>query len=183
LKRFSSFRKKSPENVILSLKTDILKELGLIIMDTGKVINEIEKISVRSESIHILPGVEYECSVASENIRELASVLYKNSFMLLFVTAVHIEPYPVVIYQFVSSESKFRVRAKVFCTEAGSVPTISDIFNGASWYEREVMEFFGLDFEGLKDKRTLILDESDKGLNPLLKKEGKSLSAEETGFE
>jgi NADH:ubiquinone oxidoreductase subunit C len=45
------------------------------------------------------------------------------------------------------------------------------------------MEFFGLDFEGNKDKRTLILDESDKGLNPLLKKEGKSLSAEETGFE
>jgi len=152
-------------------------------MDTGKVINEIEKISVKSEGIHILPGVEYECSVTSENIRELASVLYKNSYMLLFVTAVHIEPHPAVIYQFVNPESKFRIRARVFCSEKRSIPTISDIFNGASWYEREAMEFFGLDFEGLKDKRTLILDESDKGLNPLLKKEGKALSAEETGFE
>lgn len=151
-------------------------------MDTGKVIKEIEKISAKSESIHILPGVEYECNTAAENIREFASVLYKNNYMLLFVTAVHIEPYLVVVYQFVCPETKSRIRARVFCGENKSVPTISDIFNGANWYEREVMEFFGIDFNGLEDKRTLILDESDKNLNPLLKKEGKALSADETGF-
>ncbi|MDY0132300.1 MAG: NADH-quinone oxidoreductase subunit C [Desulforegulaceae bacterium] len=151
-------------------------------MDTAKFLKEIEKISVKEKSQDILPGVEYEFTVSNENIREFVSIAYKSEFMLLFVTAVHIEPFPVVIYQFVNPESKFRIRARVFCSETRSLPTISDIFNGASWYEREVMEFFGLDFEGHQDKRTLILDESDKGLNPLLKKEDKALSAEETGF-
>ncbi|MDY0361653.1 MAG: NADH-quinone oxidoreductase subunit C [Desulforegulaceae bacterium] len=151
-------------------------------MDTGRVIKEIEKISVKTDCIHILPGVEYECSVSAENIRDFASVLYKNNYMLLYLTAIHLEPYPAVVYQFVWPETKFRIRAVVFCGENKTVPTISDIYNGANWYEREVMEFFGIDFDGLEDKRTLILDESDKGLYPLLKKEGKALDAEATGF-
>ena len=120
--------------------------------------------------------------IPRENVRPFAELLFKESFLLLFVSAVHIEPEPVAIYQFVDMKNKLRIRARVFAGDEKIISSISDIFHGAGWYEREIMEFFGFDFQGNPDKRTLILPEFDKGLHPLLKKEDKVKTGEDTGL-
>ena len=49
-----------------------------------------------------------------------------------------------------------------------SVPSITDIFNGANWHERETHDFFGVDFVGHPHLIPLLLPE-DADFHPLLK--------------
>ncbi len=52
--------------------------------------------------------------------------------------------------------------------EAPHAESVSDLFMGAIWMEREAREMFGIEFEGLVDARNLLLDE-DIDIHPLLK--------------
>ena len=51
--------------------------------------------------------------------------------------------------------------------------TIVDIFRGAGWLEREVHDFFGIEFAGNPDLRPLLLPE-DADYHPLRKDFGKT---------
>jgi len=53
------------------------------------------------------------------------------------------------------------------------VPTISDVYTGANWHEREVRDFYGVVFSGHPNLEPLILAEEDVDLKPLLKEEKK----------
>ncbi|HET8987974.1 MAG TPA: NADH-quinone oxidoreductase subunit C [Humibacillus sp.] len=50
-------------------------------------------------------------------------------------------------------------------TEGVAVPSLTTIFAGAAWHERETHEMFGLDFDGFDDG-------TGRGLRPLLLPEG-----------
>lgn len=60
-----------------------------------------------------------------------------------------------------------RVKVRV-ARRGGAVSTVSDIWPGASWPERELMEMFGVNVEGHPDPRHLLLPEDWKGF-PLRK--------------
>src|SRR5690606_32728978 len=73
---------------------------------------------------------------------------FKFNF-LTDITAVH---YPekthaiAVVYHLHSMVNKIRVRIKVFLNaDNPSIPTASEIWNGANWMERETYDFFGVD--------------------------------------
>ncbi|PID77991.1 MAG: hypothetical protein CSB21_02555 [Deltaproteobacteria bacterium] len=151
-------------------------------MDKNELIENLKLICTESEKKDFFSGVELDFVIVGEKLNEFAKLLYNEKFSLLFISAVHMEPEMAVIYQFVHLEEKIRIRGKVFTDKEKTVETISDIFTGACWYEREIMEFFGIDFNGNTDKRPLILSDSDKGLYPLLKKEGKAKSREDIGL-
>lgn len=40
--------------------------------------------------------------------------------------------------------------------ERDEAPTVSDLFQGATWHERETAEMFGITFTGLQDSRPLL---------------------------
>jgi NADH-quinone oxidoreductase subunit C len=50
----------------------------------------------------------------------------------------------------------------------GSVPSVTEVFAGAGWHERETAEMFGVTFEGLADSRPLMLADDFAG-HPLRK--------------
>ncbi|HVW81971.1 MAG TPA: NADH-quinone oxidoreductase subunit C [Mycobacteriales bacterium] len=52
--------------------------------------------------------------------------------------------------------------------DGGSLPTLTGIWPGAGWHERETHEMFGIDFAGHGDLRTLLLPDGFDG-NPLRK--------------
>jgi len=56
--------------------------------------------------------------------------------------------------------------------DAPIVPTISQIFPGADWHERECHDFFGLTFDGHKNLLPLLLPE-DADFHPLIKEDTK----------
>lgn len=117
-------------------------------------------------------GYHVEVFPNKDQVRDFAQVMLEMEFYLDFVTAVHFENGLQVVYQFGHFIESCHVNAKAV-TENESIKTISDIFNGADWHEREAHDFYGLKFENHLDLRVLILDEEDVDLKPLLKTEKK----------
>ncbi len=64
-----------------------------------------------------------------------------------------------VVYHLLSTKLNHRLRVKVFCDEAAPiVPTVSDLWSGADWLEREAYDMFGVLFEGHPDLRRILTD-------------------------
>lgn len=106
-------------------------------------------------------------------IGNLAKKLLELEYFVGFVTACHTSPSIQVLYQFAKYDTNQRIMVRCRADENNSIPTISNIFHGADWHERETHDFFGVTFAGHPNLAPFILDESDRDLNPLLKQEKK----------
>jgi len=68
-----------------------------------------------------------------------------------------------VVYNLYSTKTHERLRLKINVTEGESVPTVTGVYAGADWFERECWEMFGIDFEGHPDLRRLLTIEEFEG--------------------
>ena len=87
------------------------------------------------------------------------------------ITAVDHPERPVrfdVVYQFLSMYRNQRIRVKTAVREDELVPTITGLYPGANWYEREVFDMFGIMFAGHPDLRRILTDYGFRGF-PLRK--------------
>ena len=73
-----------------------------------------------------------------------------------------------VVYHVVSPHRRARVRVKVQVHTNDPVPTVSTIWPGAGWFEREVFDLFGIVFTGHADLRRLMMPDDWEG-HPLRK--------------
>lgn len=110
-----------------------------------------EAIQTPSEPLGLLT---FETSV--ESIQELLTFL-KNDAELRFnyltdITAVHypeLEKALAVVYHIHSLTNNVRVRVKVYIrTSNPTIPTATNLWEGANWMERETYDFFGIQFLG-----------------------------------
>ena len=74
----------------------------------------------------------------------------------------------VVVYQLYSTELHVRVRIKCLLDMNEDAYTITDLFLGANWLEREVFDMFGIKFKGHPNMRRILMDERFSGF-PLRK--------------
>jgi NADH-quinone oxidoreductase subunit C len=67
--------------------------------------------------------------------------------------------YAVVIH-LLSIQHNQRLRVKVFCddNEMPTVASVSDIWSGANWFEREAFDLYGILFENHPDLRRILTD-------------------------
>jgi len=73
------------------------------------------------------------------------------------------------MYQLHNMITNMRIRLKIFLPENQPVtPTITPIFAGANWMERETYDFFGVVFEGHPNLKR-ILNVEDMIMFPLRK--------------
>jgi len=76
-----------------------------------------------------------------------------------------------VTYHFSLFEGKSRLVLRLIVShDAPKVPSISGIYPGADWHERECFDFFGIDFTGHPNLHHLLLAEDFEG-HPLVKAE------------
>jgi NADH-quinone oxidoreductase subunit C len=73
-----------------------------------------------------------------------------------------------VVYHFLSPTKNLRVRVKVTTDETTPVPSLTEVFVGADWYEREAYDLYGILFSGHPDLRRLLTDYGFDG-HPLRK--------------
>ena len=73
-----------------------------------------------------------------------------------------------VVYNLLSLSQNVRVRIKVPVEEGASVPSATDTFNSANWWEREVWDLMGIYFSGHPDLRRIMTDYGFEG-HPLRK--------------
>jgi len=65
-----------------------------------------------------------------------------------------------VVYHLLSLSLNQRLRLRVFCADddAPMVDSVTDIWAGANWFEREAFDLFGILFKGHPDLRRLLTD-------------------------
>ena len=117
----------------------------------------VETVNFRGEeTIVLLP----------EHLLTVCGYLLKNQqyTFLSSVTAVdwlEREPRYDVVYHLLSipnqSELRLKVRVGLPGEEHPSVPTVSGIWPGANWFEREVYDLFGIIFSGHPDLRRILM--------------------------
>jgi len=74
-----------------------------------------------------------------------------------------------LVYHLLSFDRNEDVRLKVaLSTDHASVPTITDIWPAANWYEREAWDMFGIGFDGHPNLRRILLPSTWRG-HPLRK--------------
>ncbi|KIH92574.1 NADH dehydrogenase (ubiquinone) Fe-S protein 3 [Sporothrix brasiliensis 5110] len=73
-----------------------------------------------------------------------------------------------VVYNLLSVRHNSRIRVKTYADEASPVPSITSLFDGANWFEREVYDMFGVFFVGHPDLRRILTDYGFEG-HPLRK--------------
>lgn len=69
-------------------------------------------------------------------------------------------PRYAVVSHLLSVSLNQRVRVKVFCPDDDFpvIPSVTDIWNGANWFEREAFDLYGIVFDGHNDLRRILTD-------------------------
>lgn len=131
-------------------------------------------------------------SVTPARYRELVTSLRDDAELAFdyidFVTAVDLKDEGFdVVTQLYSTSRATPVRIKVRTgREEPKAPTISDLYPGANWYERETWELFGIDFEDHPQLVKLVLPQQFEGFPgrkdfPLMTRIAKPWPGEEQG--
>ncbi|WP_109484670.1 NADH-quinone oxidoreductase subunit C [Occallatibacter savannae] len=116
---------------------------------------------------------ELSLTVPSENIVEAVQAIKEagyNAFEdMTAVDWLPSDPRFQLTYHILSHAMKQRVRIKAWVSEADpAVESITSVFPGANFYEREVFDLFGIRFEGHPNLRRIMMPEEWVG-HPLRK--------------
>lgn len=114
--------------------------------------------------------------IRREDIKKVIHHLKDSSLEIQFLTDICGVHYPEVlgkelgvVYHLHNLKNNFRIRLKVFMPQDDAeVETITDLYAGANWMERETYDFYGINFKGHPDLR-IILNDPDLGYHPMLK--------------
>jgi NADH-quinone oxidoreductase subunit C len=104
-----------------------------------------------------------------------AGMILRDEFnfnLLMDITAVDylkVEPRFHVVYQFLAIEDNLRLTLRVpVAGRDAHLATLTGIYPGANWYEREVADMFGIRFDGHPDPRRILMPADWQG-HPLRK--------------
>jgi len=138
-----------------------------------------EAILVQQETRDAIPTIWVSADQAKPVLRHLKTEIDRPYRMLYDLTAidervrVHRGGQPVsdftVVYQLLSFDRNAHVRIKVpLRGEYPSVPSVTDLWENANWYEREVWDMFGVKFSGHPHLRRILMPVTWEG-HPLRK--------------
>lgn len=145
-------------------------------LDSQKVILKIEeKFSGAIQKVSEPYGF-LTLEIEKERIKEVIQFLKESELDFIFLTDICGIHYPEnqgkelgVIYHLHNLRANFRLRLKTFVSqEDAEVDSISDLFAGANWMERETYDFYGIKFKGHPNLK-MILNVEDLGYHPMLK--------------
>ena len=85
------------------------------------------------------------------------------------LTAVDLPGALHLVYHFANFDELCRTVVHVPLGKKKGMPTISHIYPGADWYEREVFDLFGIQFFGHPNLKRILLPE-DADFHPLTEK-------------
>jgi len=129
---------------------------------------------MNKENLQEITGLRYEkfdegiytCSIPHDKFKDCLEKLFHSLRFEILIDVFGID-YPdeelrfEVVYHLLSIVHNCRVILKL---RTGScVPTISDLFPNASWYEREVFDMYGVVFDKHPDLRRILTDYGFEG--------------------
>ena len=115
-------------------------------------------------------GRELRLRLAAGAVVELARYCRNQGYTYLGdITAADTGSELRVVYRLISLASGQHIVISVSTPRAGArLPTLTGVYRGAEWPEREVYDLFGVRFDGHPDLRRILLTDDWEG-HPLLK--------------
>ena len=118
---------------------------------------------------------ELTVTVAGDDLVEVVTFL-RDDAACRFISMIDVcgADYPSrekrfdVVYHLLSPVKNLRIRVRVMTDEDTPVPSITGIFPGADWFERETYDLYGVLFSGHPDLRRILTDYGFDG-HPLRK--------------
>jgi NADH/F420H2 dehydrogenase subunit C len=101
-------------------------------------------------------------------LRDTASLAFTTIIEITAADYFPRQPRYEVVYHLLSVTNRARLRLKVRVSDADLVPTVTGVWKGAGWPEREVWDMFGIVFTDHGDLRRLLMPEDWDG-HPLRK--------------
>jgi NADH-quinone oxidoreductase subunit C len=113
---------------------------------------------------------ELTISVEPSDIVDVTGFL-RNDVQCQFISMIDVcgADYPTrakrfdVVYHLLSPRQNLRIRLKVVTDEDTPVPSITGVYPGADWFEREAYDMYGILFSGHPDLRRLLTDYGFEG--------------------
>ncbi|GAB6061038.1 NADH-quinone oxidoreductase subunit C [Desulfonatronum parangueonense] len=120
-------------------------------------------------------GLMLAAYLAPEDLQQAAVRLLEREYFLEDISMVEVSEGFFGVYHFDHFETPGRIALRVLVEkDAAAIPSISAIYDGAAWHERECRDFYGVTFTGHDNLTPLLLAAEDEDLHPL-RKETKSL--------
>jgi len=129
----------------------------------------LDVIRFRDETtIHVRPEIFREACRFLRN-HERVAMDFLTDLTAVDMLRLRTTPRFDVVAQLYSLRNRVRLRIKAGIDDGQPVPSLTPIWNGANWMERECYDMFGIIFEGHPNlKRILLADDWDEG-HPLRK--------------
>ena len=117
---------------------------------------------------------ELTLEIAAGKIASVCGFLKYDQNFIRLSTVTAVDRYPAeprfeLVYHLHSTERNERLRLK--CKVSGAAPeveSVTSVWRGANWYEREVFDLFGIQFTGHPDLRRIMMPDDWDG-HPLRK--------------
>ena len=113
---------------------------------------------------------EVQCMVKPEHIIDVLTHLRDAHQFELLSAQTAVDYYPQmsprfhVVYQLTSLAKNLSVQLRVAVNgDQPKVPTTANVFKSAVWRERELLDMFGIEFEGHPDPRRILMPEDTEG--------------------
>ncbi|MHB1377300.1 MAG: NADH-quinone oxidoreductase subunit C [Candidatus Humimicrobiaceae bacterium] len=134
--------------------------------------DKFKSFSIADESFR-LNFEQIYCDTPKEIIKKCISLLKKDKDLdfdyIKCITGVDYIDYLEVIYSLYSFENNYSINIKSkIDAKNPEIDSVTEIFKSADWFEREIWEFFGINFNGHPNLKTLLLP-GDEDYHPLLK--------------
>ncbi len=153
---------------------ELQREPDEITEDTEKTTKKVD--SVRQNGFiqcdYATKGYHLDIQIDPSQVYDITALIDNNDFFLETITGVDWikENQMEVVYDFSRFDRdlcRVVVRTRIDRSDP-SIDTISDIYPGANWHERETHDFFGIKFNNHPCLEPLLLPE-DADFHPLLK--------------
>lgn len=118
-------------------------------------------------------GVILAARLTADKLRAALQACEEAGFFLECITGLDFTDAMELVYHLNCYEPGSRIALRLFCQPGDTPPSVGDIFPAALWHEREVHDFFGIQFKDNPDLRALLLPD-DADYHPHLKTFGKT---------
>ena len=116
-------------------------------------------------------GITWGLFLSPESLSGAVKSLYNADFFLEDISGLDSANGMVAVYHLSAYSSPDRVALYVIVPQDDpQIPSISAVYSGARWHERETSDFFGIQFTGHPDPKPLLLPEEMTD-HPLVKEE------------